>query len=139
MSCFLPYLQVIYQCDDPDAFLQSSTRVCLKCGEWSGDTPSCFDSGVSDFYSFRWLSQIADKYKYNNVDQTKQKLKYLIAYFCSLKFLSCYCVLCVTICAQFRWKQNHKNCCVVVSLPPFRRSETDLCIEGMFKRYLLLS
>ncbi|XP_033647128.1 neurogenic locus notch homolog protein 1-like isoform X1 [Asterias rubens] len=45
--------EVIYQCDDPDAFLQSSTRVCLKCGEWSGDTPSCFDSGVSDFYSFR--------------------------------------------------------------------------------------
>ncbi len=44
--------EVIYQCDEPGSTPESNTRVCLKCGEWSGDTPSCFDLKTSDSFSY---------------------------------------------------------------------------------------
>ncbi|XP_038069380.1 fibrillin-1-like isoform X2 [Patiria miniata] len=43
--------EVIYVCEDPASTLETNTRVCMKCGEWSGTEPTCFGMIESDFSS----------------------------------------------------------------------------------------
>ncbi|XP_022080925.1 fibrillin-1-like isoform X2 [Acanthaster planci] len=43
--------EVIYMCDDPASTLEDHTRVCKKCGEWSGKEPTCYERGASEFSS----------------------------------------------------------------------------------------